>query len=224
MVSFAAANTNPSSINAAQQVSVPTLIFSGTNDCVAPPVQHQDMMYDSTNAAYKTQVYITGGGHCYFANYNFNCSLGEATCSPSPTITRSEQQNITSDFLKLWLAYFLKGDCVKAQEFQDSLVSSQRITYRQSQSIACTTSITENDATENSFSIYPNPNVGELFVKNLHPAHRLIVTDFLGRELLTICNPEGTVKLNLTNLSPGIYCVRIIGMNMKSQFENIVIK
>ena len=39
MVSFAAANTNPSSITAAQSVSVPTLIFSGANDCVAPPAQ-----------------------------------------------------------------------------------------------------------------------------------------------------------------------------------------
>ena len=43
MVSFAAANTNPSSITAAQQISVPTLLFSGVNDCVAPPSQHQEL-------------------------------------------------------------------------------------------------------------------------------------------------------------------------------------
>lgn len=131
MVTFAAANTNPSSITASQQVTVPTLIFSGVNDCVAPPSQHQDIMYDATAAAYKTQINIAGGGHCYFANSNFNCTFGESTCSPSPTIVRDEQQLITNDFLKLWLGFFLKNDCQKAQAFQDSLLLSSRITYRQ---------------------------------------------------------------------------------------------
>jgi len=159
MVSFAAANTNPSSITAAQQVSVPTLIFSGTNDCVTPPAAQQDLIYDATAAAYKTQVYITGGGHCYFAENNFNCAFGELTCSPSPTITRGEQHAATSDFLSLWLAYYLKGECSKAQEFQDSLASSSRITYRQSQSIACPTGIQEAANTKNNgFTLFPNPS------------------------------------------------------------------
>ena len=119
IVSFAAANTNPSSVTAAQNVTIPTLIFSGTNDCVAPPSQHQDIMYDSTTANLKTQIYIKGGGHCYFADNNFNCSFGEATCTPSPIITREQQQSTTFDFLNLWLAMFLKDDCEKGQAFQD---------------------------------------------------------------------------------------------------------
>jgi pimeloyl-ACP methyl ester carboxylesterase len=40
MVSFAAANTNPSSIDAAALVNVPTLLFSGVNDYVTPPAEH----------------------------------------------------------------------------------------------------------------------------------------------------------------------------------------
>ncbi|MCC6281018.1 MAG: dienelactone hydrolase family protein, partial [Saprospiraceae bacterium] len=77
LVSFAAANTNPSSIQAATFISVPTLLFSGVNDCVTPPSQQQDIMYDSTAATYKTQLNIIGGGHCYFANSNFACTFGE---------------------------------------------------------------------------------------------------------------------------------------------------
>ena len=224
MVSFAAANTTPSSISAAGHVSVPTLIFSGTNDCITPPVQQQDIMYDSTIAAYKTQVYINGGGHCYFADYNFNCSLGEATCSPSPTITRSEQQSTTSDFLKLWLAYFLKDECDKAQEFQDSLALSQRITFRQSQSIACPTSIRENLQSERSYSLYPNPNNGEFTFTSLYHTKAVIVTDILGREIFTVNNPDLTLKFNLHHVSPGIYYIRIIGTDMQSRSEKIVIK
>jgi len=156
MVTFAAANTNPSSITAAQQVSVPTLLFSGVNDCVTPPAQHQDIMYDSTTAAYKTQINIAGGGHCYFANSNFSCTFGESTCTPSPSIVREEQQDVTNDFLKLWLGYFLKNDCQDAQAFQDSLLTSARITYRQNQSIACVTGI-ETSVNAKMCSVFPNP-------------------------------------------------------------------
>ena len=156
MVTFAAANTNPSSIAAAAQVTVPTLLLSGVNDCVTPPSQHQDIMYDSTTAAYKTQVNILGGGHCYFANSNFSCTFGESTCTPSPTILREEQQDVTIDFLKLWLGYFLKNDCQFAQAFQDSLLTSTRINYRQNQSIACVTGIKLFN-NENKSTVFPNP-------------------------------------------------------------------
>ncbi len=131
MVSFAAANTTPSSITAAQNVSVPSLIFSGQNDCVAPANQHQTPMYDSLNSSCKTFISIKGAAHCEFANNNFNCSFGQSTCTPAPTITRAQQQDVTSDFLKLWLAYYLKDDCNAKTIFNDSLSASARINYQQ---------------------------------------------------------------------------------------------
>ncbi|MEO5571652.1 MAG: T9SS type A sorting domain-containing protein [Bacteroidia bacterium] len=220
MVSFAAANTNPSSITAAQQVSVPVLVFSGTNDCVAPPAQQQDFIYDSTASAYKTQVYITGGGHCYFADYNFNCAFGEATCSPSPTITRAEQHATTSDFLKLWLAYYLKGDCNKAQEFQDSLSSSTRITFRQSQSISCATGIHEvSNNKDVALNIFPNPGSEIITIQFLlePPLDVYIeIINMLGQKI----NFSGNGKINAgkreiqfngkdLGLSEGIYMIRL---------------
>jgi hypothetical protein len=156
MVSFAAANTNPSSVSASQEVTVPTLLFSGINDCVTPPAQHQNIMYDSTASTYKTQINIIGGGHCFFANSNLSCTFGESTCSPSPTILREQQQAVTNDFLKLWLGYFLKNDCQSAEDFQDSLDVSSRVTYRQSQSIACVTGISEVKK-QNRCIVFPNP-------------------------------------------------------------------
>ena len=220
MVSFAAASTNPSSISAAQQVSVPTLIFSGTNDCVAPPPQQQDLIYDSTAAAYKTQVYITGGGHCYFADYNFNCAFGELTCSPNPTITRAEQHAATSDFLKLWLAYYLKGDCNKANEFQDSLSSSARITFRQSQSISCPTGIQdESDIKNNGFNIFPNPsgdNITIEFLLDEPSAIRIDIVNALGQTVnvllekkLESLKQEIKFSTRQIGLTEGAYLIRL---------------
>lgn len=131
MVTFAAANTTPSSIAAAQNVIVPSLVFAGENDCVAPPIDHQIPMYDSLTTACKTFISIKGGAHCEFANNNFNCSFGQSTCTPTPAITRAQQQDAVSDLLKLWLEYYLKDNCNSWDVFNDSLAVSPRITHQQ---------------------------------------------------------------------------------------------
>lgn len=127
MVTYAAANTTPPSIAAATNIAIPSLVIAGQNDCVTPPVQHQIPMYDSLASSCKAYVEIIGGGHCYFANTNFNCSFGEGTCTPNPTISRTEQQDAATDFTLLWLNYYLKNDCSALTEFSDSLIGSQRI-------------------------------------------------------------------------------------------------
>lgn len=214
MISFAAATTNPSSIVAAQNVTVPTLVFSGMNDCVAPPPVHQDSMYNACASAFKTHVYITGGGHCFFANNNFNCSFGEGTCTPSPTITRPQQQDATDDLLKLWLAYYLKGQCPKAQEFQDSLLISNRITYRQNQSIACQSTSIENDFTTNSITVFPNPSNGLVHISSeVENIKSINIYDVQMREqTVSVFNStSSTFELDFTNLSTGIYFIKING-------------
>lgn len=131
MITFAAANTTPPSIDAATNVTVPSLVFSGENDCVAPPITHQIPMYDSLASGCKTFISIKGGAHCEFANSNFNCSFGQSTCTPTPTITRTQQQDAVSDLLKLWLEYYLKDNCNSWNIFNDSLAASPRITHQQ---------------------------------------------------------------------------------------------
>lgn len=222
LVSFAAANTNPSSIQASQYISVPTLLFSGVNDCVTPPSQQQDIMYDSTAATYKTQLNIIGGGHCYFANSNFACTFGESTCSPSPTITRAEQQSVTNDFLKLWLAYFLKNDCQKAQAFQDSLSVSSRISYRQSQPIACVSGVTDTHANPLPFKIFPNPVKSLVNVEAEAVLFGSVYTVYnsTGKLVLTgKIDAENTV-IEFSNLPGGIYLFSA-GGNLKQTFKMI---
>jgi dienelactone hydrolase len=211
LVNFAAANTNPSSITAALQVSVPTLLFSGVNDCVTPPAQHQDLMYDSTNAAYKTQINITGGGHCYFANSNFSCTFGESTCSPSPSILREEQQDVTNDLLKLWLGYFLKNDCQDAQAFQDSLASSTRVTFRQNQSIACVTGL-QASVNADACSVFPNPfsNQATVVLKN-EPIMKIEVYNGMMQHAgaYLFSNARNKETVDFTYFDSGIYFIKV---------------
>ncbi|MCS6934171.1 MAG: hypothetical protein NZM35_03345 [Chitinophagales bacterium] len=109
---FAAAETNPPASTAAKTITRPHLLFAGSFDCVTPPPQHQNIMWDSlvVNSC-KTFINITRGYHCTFADYNFNCSFGESTCNPSGGLSATQHQFIVRRYLNPYLDYFLKGRC-----------------------------------------------------------------------------------------------------------------
>ena len=127
LLNLAPAETSPSAIAAAESVTLPSLIFAGSSDDVTPESTHQIPIYEALASDSKSYVSIIGGGHCYFANYNFNCAVGESFSSGNITLTREEQQQTTSDFATPWLDYFLKDDCEAWTLFQDSLQTSPRI-------------------------------------------------------------------------------------------------
>ena len=83
------------------------------------------------NRKFKTFINLLGGAHCYFANSSTTCDLGEGTSSSGITLDRPQQHDITFDFVNLWLDYTLKGDCNAFSEFNDSLLTSNRIDYNQ---------------------------------------------------------------------------------------------
>jgi dienelactone hydrolase len=209
MVTFAAANTNPSSITAAQQITIPNLVIAGENDCVAPPVDHQNKMYDSLQSQYKTEVTILGGGHCYFANNNFNCSFGEGTCSPNPTITRGEQQDATMDMTNLWLRKFLKNDCNAADDFQDSLVGSNRISFRQNNSIACSSVGINSNMNPNNFVLYPNPAKTKIHIQNVKETTSYIVTNVIGEIVLHKNDFASNESVDVSALNQGVYFITL---------------
>ena len=190
LINFAAAETTPSAILAASNITVQALIFSGDDDCVAPPIDHQNMMYESLNSDCKTQIKIINGGHCYFADENAICSFGESSCNGSLNITRPEQQEVTNDFLNLWLDYSLKGYQNAFSVFNDSLQSSNSINYLQNCN-AVTLPHLDNSV---ELYIFPNPVIEEL---NLIMPIKLI---------------NGTLTIN-NRLGQQIYQGSILGIN-----------
>src|SRR5690554_5719785 len=120
-----------SSIASATKITVPSLILSGVQDGVTPPNEHHIPMYNSLASDCKSIINVTGGAHCYFANSNTACDFGEGTSSSGISITRTEQHEITFDYVNLWLDYTLKGNCFAFDIFNDSLVNATRVTYDQ---------------------------------------------------------------------------------------------
>lgn len=218
IVNFAAANTTPSAILAATKITVPALLYSGSEDCVAPPEQQQEPMYDSLVSSCKTWIDITGGGHCYFANNNFLCTFGENSCGPNLTITREEQHDITFDFLLPWLDHFLKDDQEAWEVFNDSLVSSQRITHEQDCEL---TGICRKETGNHEMKAFPVPFHDYLTIDGDFEAQYLRIFDISGR-LVIECPVDGTmpITLNTGELQTGFYQFRLTGVSG----EKIIIK
>ncbi|MCS7161818.1 MAG: dienelactone hydrolase family protein [Bacteroidia bacterium] len=217
VVGLAAANTHPSAIQAAAQVTLPTLIIAGSGDSVTPPSQHQLPIYNNLAAACKAYVSLTGGGHCYFANPDAACDFGENSAGSTVTLTRAQQQALTLQILRPFLEAYLKDSC--PTRFMDTLAGLPSVTYlitcaylRLSLSAQVSPPTPENPTGGNiSLSVQggqppyqytwshgftgPNPT-------NLGPGtYRVVVRDARG------CTAETTFTLNLSTFlrSPSSY-------------------
>lgn len=122
-VGLAPAETSPSAITAAASIQIPSLILSGSNDGVTPPAQHHIPIYDAIPHECKSFANLIGGGHCYFANTNFNCDFGESTTSTGISLTRNQQQSMMYQQLFSWLSYFLNSSCVGYEVFMNYPIS-----------------------------------------------------------------------------------------------------
>ncbi|MFM2138333.1 MAG: hypothetical protein RJA57_640, partial [Bacteroidota bacterium] len=111
LFNFAAAETNPSAKAAALTIQRPSLIFSGSGDCIVPPATQQEM-YANIPYACKTFINISGGLHCHFGNNESTCALGQLTsgCNSSSITATTVFQKVCS-LLIPFLAHYLKGDC-----------------------------------------------------------------------------------------------------------------
>lgn len=128
-IGMAPAETNPSAISAAANVSIDALVLSGSSDGVTPPSSNHLPIYNAMTSNCKTYVSINNGSHCYFANTNFFCDLGEL--APG-SLSRAEQQEISLNLTLHWLDFKLKGDCDSFLALQDSLNLSNRLSTMQS--------------------------------------------------------------------------------------------
>ncbi len=63
VLTVAAANTNPSAITAASGVTITSVTLSGSDDNIAPPVNHQIPIYNNLSSDYKVYISINDLGH-----------------------------------------------------------------------------------------------------------------------------------------------------------------
>jgi len=208
VVGLAPAETDPSAIAAAPNVTVPAIIFSGSQDGVTPPDEHHIPIYDGLSSACKTFVNIIGGAHCYFANTNANCDLGESLSSTGISITREDQQIGTFGILDPWLAYQLKNDNAAWTTFQLSLNLSK---MWQAETTCSFLGMEEGANEQIVFS--PNPTNSIIHFVNDSNEKRVISIFNANGQLLETVEVQNQLDFNRFEL--GIYFLQMNGKTYK---------
>ncbi len=128
LFNMSAAETNPSATTAASTVNIPTLIFSGSNDCIVAP-SVQQAMYNNVVNSCKSIANITGATHCQFADNNFTCTFGQISsgCNSSPISVATVYEKVTA-LLIPFLDYHLKDNCYRGIDYVTSISSLSGIT------------------------------------------------------------------------------------------------
>lgn len=159
---FAPAETTPSAIAACGQIQNPVLIFTGSQDCIVPTASHGGPMYAALPPVCKTHIDLTGGNHCYFANFNFNCNLGESTTGCQPGITREQQHALVSALLLPWLNAQLKSDTAQWSVFQNEWANTPGLLATQECGLSTAATAPQTDTL---LSLFPNPANREISVR-----------------------------------------------------------
>jgi len=82
-----------------------------------------------------------------------------------------------------------------------------------------------NDLSKSRFTIYPNPSDGNLFVDSELYIQKLVVTNLIGKEIMTVNNMRsGVIVLNTSELERGIYFVTAFGPNAKIETRKFIVK
>jgi hypothetical protein len=206
IIGLAPAETTPSAITSSTGVTVPALIFSGSQDGVTPPNDNHLPIYNGLSSDCKSFVSIVGGGHCYFANTNFNCDFGESTSSGGISITRAEQQAKTYSILDPWFDYILKGNSASYSTYLSALIALPTEVISQT-----TCQALELDELEQEFEFYPNPVNEELIIMNPKGDEvHVEIFNLLGERVFC----ANVIKeMYLTALKSGFYRIQINHQN-----------
>lgn len=202
IIGLAPAETNPSAISAAGGVTVPAIIFSGSQDGVTPPAEHHIPIYEGLASACKSFVTIVGGGHCYFANSNFNCDFGETTTSTGISITRSEQQTRTYGILDPWFDFILKGNAASYSSYLTALEASPAQLMSET-----TCQPLELDELELGFEFYPNPVNEKMIIEN--PSGKVLSVEVFSLQGSLVLSTQTTNEVDFSALKAGLYYLTI---------------
>jgi len=222
----AAATTNPSSINSASLITVPTLVISGARDCVADTTV-QNSHYNALASSVKFHVILKQLTHCDFGNgSNFNCTFGQGTSGCGNQVSNSLAFPRYMNYLQNFLDNQLKNDCSAGQRFMDSVNtnSSLRAGVKKQGSIVCVTTGLNNSNDILNANIFPNPAFDEITIKfstELNEPAQIQLFDIAGRVVLEQPIAKNESTLNIESLERGSYII-VFRQKQKVSYHKLI--
>jgi pimeloyl-ACP methyl ester carboxylesterase len=203
---FAAAETNgTSAISSASNITVPSLVFAGGSDCVAPTATNSKKMYDNiSNAVCKYYININDAMHCQFNDANFTCNAGQISC-PTSVLSREAQLSKVLRHLLPFLNYQLLNDASAITTFENNYANASDVIKEKS----CAPLALNNVFQTGTMSFWPNPTNGIVHFKN---TLFVAITNFQGNVVFSqLVNQLNTI--NISALPSGTYFIKMFNMN-----------
>lgn len=207
---LAAAETNPSAIQALSGLQIPLQVISGTADNVTPEASNQEPMFRGGKGQ-KQWLSLNGAGHCRYTDATTICDV----VSAPGTLSRTRLQFLSNQYTTAFFNYALKGDssalvwiCGDSVQLDatqgvltntDSLFNCMPLSAEANQDQPNTSPIRKP-------VLYPQPAGNSATLTSSKPFR---IFDTLGREYKIPANriPKGTA-LDLTTLQPGTYWIQ----------------
>ena len=74
------------------------------------------------------------------------------------------------------------------------------------------------------FKCHPNPADDELFVIGIHKIKSIEILDMLGESVASYHFDKSIIRLNISELNPGIYLLKVIDKTNKQDSKKLVVK
>lgn len=222
----APATTNPSSINSATLVTVPALIISGAEDCVAD-TSVQNSHYSALASSKKFHIILKQLTHCDFGNgTNFNCTFGQNSSGCSSVVTNTLAFPRYMNYIQNFLDNQLKNDCDAGQRFMDSIniASSLRLGLKKTGSIACVATSLNMQSNDSEARVYPNPSHSKIYLDSYSENFKLKLYDLYGKTIFSqeYYEHKNTLEINIEEFDKGIYILEI--ENKKERHQVKIVK
>jgi dienelactone hydrolase len=200
---LAPAETNPSAIAAASNVTVPAIVLSGSSDAVTAPADNHTPIFESTASACKYFVNIIEGSHCGYANSGSLCDFGELFFAGLP---REEQQQITHELLLAWFDVYLRDNAASNEVLQlyDEMQGNTETT------IECVVSVAQSDA--QGMLVFPNPCTESLFLESdASGSMTYSVMDLTGKVVASgvLMFSGGRAEVSTVQLPAGVFTILV---------------
>ena len=200
---LAPAETNPSAIAAASNVTVPAIVLSGSSDAVTAPADNHTPIFESTASDCKYFVNIIDGSHCGYANSGSLCDFGELLFMG---LSREEQQQITHELLLAWFDVYLRDNAASNEVLQlyDEMQGNTETT------IECVVSVAQSDA--QGMLVFPNPCTESLFLESAaNGSMTYRVMDLTGKVVASgvLMFSGGRAEVSTVQFPAGVYTMRV---------------
>jgi len=116
---------------AAKNTTIPSLVMTGSDDCICPAPTNAIPIFKDLNSPCKYYVNIMNATHCHFDEVNqlpdSFCELVEKPCLDGHQLPRETQWAFVQRYVLSWFDFTLKGD-LSAQAKLNSMISSDLAT------------------------------------------------------------------------------------------------